>query len=235
MGEAQEIKYREKGLNSLVLKLIAAAAMLTDHVAYVFLDGQYAMRSIGRLAFPIFAFFIVEGYIHTHDVKKYAIRLFLFALVAQAPYFLAFGDKFYYPNVIFTLFLGLMAIYAMDKTEGMAKLIVPFALAVLAELTRSDHGAFGVLMIIVFYMAKPIKKKIFYVALLILFMQLYIVLQNQIFDKYTFQLLFYLMPLVLLYFYNGEKGSGGKVSKWLFYVFYPIHLALIWIISLLIN
>ena len=83
MGEVLPIKKKGLGLNALALKLIAAAAMLCDHTAVVFFNGNYAMRAAGRLAFPIFAFFIAEGYLYTRDVKKYTLRLALFAILAQ--------------------------------------------------------------------------------------------------------------------------------------------------------
>jgi len=231
MNEATIRNQRKFGINAFALKIIAAAAMLIDHVAYVFLDGNFAMRSVGRLAFPIFAFFIAEGYIYTRDVKRYAIRLFAFSLVAQVPYYLAFGDKFYQPNVIFTLFLGLVAIYAYDKGKGALKLIVPLAAAVLAEVSGSDHGSFGVMMVFLFYTAGNMKRKLIFAGLLIVFVAAFAVIQLNELNKYALMYLFYLVPLVLLYFYNDTKGPGGKFSKWFFYVFYPLHLLLIWLIN----
>lgn len=235
MNEVGNLEYKKRGISTNLLKVIAACAMLCDHIAVVFFESQYIMRSIGRLAFPIFAFLIVEGYIHTSDVKKYAIRLFAFSLVAQIPYVLAFSGKAYSPNVIFTLFLGLVSIYILDTSESTSKFMVPIALALIAELLSSDHGAFGVMMIIIFYMYKPMKKKIIAGAILIICMQALIIIGNKNIDKYSFIMLFYLAPLILIYLYNGRKGLTNKISKWFFYIFYPLHLILIWLINFLIN
>ncbi len=228
------VKKNNKIFNALWLKIIAAAAMLTDHVAVAFFDENYAMRAIGRIAFPIFAYFIAEGYFKTRDVKKYAIRLFIFSLIAQAPYVLAFSSEVYKPNVIFTLFLGLVAIYFFERGDSFLKLLVPLGIALAAELIGSDHGAFGVLMIILFASTKDGTKKVLWGAILVLIMQAAILIQYRVINAQYLMFLFYLLPMVLLYFYNGKRGVSGTFSRWFFYVFYPLHLLIIWIIKSLI-
>ena len=221
-------------LTQFALKMIAAAAMLCDHAAVVFFGGNYAMRAAGRLAFPIFAFFIAEGYLLTRDVKKYAIRLLIFAFLAQAPFALAFGYPLYRAERYLHAASGPFSnVWAYDKGEGFLKMIIPLAAAILAELSRSDHGAFGVFMVMLFFSVKPVKPKLMSVAALIVLMTVFYVVQFGGPDKQALMLLFYLAPLVLIYFYNGKKGPGGRFSKWFFYVFYPLHLALLWAVSII--
>jgi hypothetical protein len=229
-----DFKQKKAGLNAFVLKLIAAAAMLCDHVAVVFVGSNYIMRAIGRIAFPIFAYFVAEGYLKTRDAKKYALRLLVFSLVAQVPYALAFGGELYKPNVIFTLFLGLIAIYIIDKGDSIIKFIIPMVLAVTAELIGSDHGAFGVVMVIVFYIGATKMIKLIWAAFLILIMQTVIVLQYQNFNGQYLIFLFYLIPICILCLYNGEKGTNNLAGKWFFYLFYPLHLLLIWLLNIML-
>ena len=105
-------------LTSFTLKLIGIVSMLLDHIGKVFLPDQIWLQCLGRLAFPIFAFGVAEGYLHTRNVKKYAIRLTIFAIISQAPYALfriAAGNDPTNLNILFTLLLGLIAIYVYDK------------------------------------------------------------------------------------------------------------------------
>ncbi|NLC03985.1 MAG: TraX protein, partial [Tissierellia bacterium] len=96
-------------MSILILKIIALISMVIDHYGAIFQSGIDIYRIIGRLAFPIYAFLLVEGYTHTRDVKKYGRRLLIFALVSELPFDLAFYGKlsFTHQNIFFTLFIGL--------------------------------------------------------------------------------------------------------------------------------
>ena len=152
----------------------------------------------------------------------------------RAPYALAFGEAFYEPNVIFTLLLGLVAVWFYDRGEGFVKWIVPLAAAALAEFTRSDHGSFGVFMVFLFFVIKPLNKKLLAAGALVVLTSALYSLQQGAVTRYTLIFLFYLMPIALLYFYDGKKGPGGRFSKWFFYIFYPLHLALLWLFGLVL-
>ena len=124
---AQRAPQQEKavGLSGSTLKLIAIVTMFIDHLGVVAFETQisnymvpyYIMRLIGRLAFPIFCFLLVEGFFHTRDVKKYALRLLVFAFISEIPFDLAFNRQMFYwrhQNVFFTLFIGLLVIALLE-------------------------------------------------------------------------------------------------------------------------
>ena len=114
------MEQRNLSFSSSTLKIIAMLSMLIDHTWIALISGNTWMNCLGRLAFPIFAFELVEGYFHTHDVKAYAKRLFLFALISEIPFDLVAGGTVFYPfhqNVMFTLLLGLVAISAIDQAQ----------------------------------------------------------------------------------------------------------------------
>ena len=97
------------GINSFQLKWIAVITMIIDHTGAVLFPDDMVFRYIGRIAFPIFCFLLVEGFFHTRDVRKYMLRLGLFALISEIPYDLAFRDtvlEFEHQNVFFALLLG---------------------------------------------------------------------------------------------------------------------------------
>lgn len=105
-----------KGLSGSALKVIALVSMTLDHIACYLMDKSIAydaMRTVGRMAFPIFAFLLVEGYTHTRSVRKYALSLFSFALVSDIPWWLLNHDNTH--NVFFTLLLGLVAIEGVKQ------------------------------------------------------------------------------------------------------------------------
>lgn len=189
------------------------------------------MRMIGRVAFPIFCFLLVEGFTHTKDVKKYALRLGAFALISEIPFDLAFNNKvleFGYQNVFFTLFFGLLAMVGLSKVEErfengkvnkgvkfLASVGVIAVCSVIAELLNTDYGAIGVLCIVVLYLF--CKRKVAQiVAGCVSFAW-----------EITAPLAF-----IPIGFYNGERGMK---LKYFFYAFYPVHLLLIYLVAVLMG
>ena len=144
-------------MSSFVLKIIAVITMFIDHLGYTIFGKFSYLNYIGRISFPIFAFQISEGYIHTKSLKKYFLRLFLFALVSQIPFMLfhsIISDTFCL-NIFFTLLLGLLSIYIYDKCKykfiGILSCIL---LALIAQFSNCDYGAYGVAIILIFYIFK---------------------------------------------------------------------------------
>lgn len=210
-------------MSGSTLKIIAVFTMIIDHIGAVFFPYVFWLRVIGRIAFPIFCYLLVEGFLHTKNLKKYLYTLFAFAFVSEIPFDLAFHGFFPYmegQNVFFTLAIGLIMLYLFDKfmKEGNRLLALgAFILAcVISEMTSCDYGYMGIGFILCFYLYKTIEGKQKYLYLLV-FALLTIV--NEVYFVQSFALL----ALVPIYFYNGRRGLK---LKYIFYAIYPIHLAL---------
>ncbi len=215
-------------MSGTALKWIAVISMLIDHTAEVLMNHNAAltepiwaqtyvlMRGIGRIAFPIYAFLLVEGFLHTRDVKKYLTRMFLFAVVSEIPFDLAvFHTPFYwgYQNVFFTLFLGLLALAGIRWGTGLWKQALALIMCVgAAQLINCDYGAFGVFFIVLLYMTRYDKKTQTVLGALSLVWELPGILA--------------FIPIRL---YNGTRGRCG--NKYFFYAFYPAHLLILWMIG----
>lgn len=235
-----------KFINSNFLKVIAMIFMLLDHMwATIIPDNQW-MTNIGRLAFPIFSFLIVEGFLHTSDFKKYLKRLLLFALISEIPFNLIYTGSFVFPfhqNVMFTLLLGLLCINEIDKIKnnrnlkviikGMLKILL-FLLAGLIGFV--DYGVTGILTIIIFYIFRNFKFA--WLGQLISFILLYIVFfkgQSIIINIFGMEYFLPLQALCILalipiWMYNGKRGIKNKALKYGFYLFYPVHMLLLYLI-----
>lgn len=214
-------------MTGLILKLIAMAAMLTDHIGHVFFPGVLWLRCVGRLAFPIFCFLIVEGFLHTKDLKAYMWRLFAFAIISEFPFDIAFYGKTFdieHQNVFFTMLFGLMAISLMSLVclenkilECILRLLIAVPFAATAQLIHCDYRWVGVSMIAVMYVFHDLKA-VMAVCVAILMLPVF---TNEI--KYMG-----LPSLIFMNMYNGrrgyEKGAFGKVIQWSFYILYPAHL-----------
>lgn len=220
-----EIKYVNSRVDTGALKIIACICMLIDHVGAILYPNEMWLRAVGRIAFPIFCYLIVEGYVHTRNVRKYAIRLFIFALISEIPFDLAFNNRLLYfksQNVFFTLFIGLIAIYVQNKLEDRICLryLVILLLVIVAALLMTDYSSIGVLIILFMYVYRGSRvKSIFVVAILM------------IFGFGAFEL-YGLLAFIPLGIYNGKKQIR---VKYFFYAFYPVHLLVLYFIASCVN
>ena len=223
-------------MSSFVLKIIAIISMFIDHIGYVIFDKFSYFNYIGRLAFPIFAFQISEGYIHTKNLKKYFLRLLLFAFISQIPFMIfcnAISADFSL-NIFFTLLLGLSSIYIYDKLKYKSLgIISSILIALIAQFIHCDYGFYGVSIILIFYIFKNnfISANIFFI-LSTLIKHLIPYIKNGFYTAYLYLFACALIPIVFIALYNGKKG---KNTKYLLYFFYPLHLLLIYGISLFLN
>ncbi len=230
-------------MSAFVLKIIALITMCCDHISYLLYGGFSHLNYIGRIAFPIFAFQISEGYIHTNNLKKYFLRLFVFALISQIPFmlFCSIFTKQISLNIFFTLLLGLISIIIYDKfnkleTENkllhlfynFAGILFAILMGILAEFINVDYGAFGVSIIFVFFLFK--KHKFFMNIGFILCTTIYYLKNMLISNKYTLIFVFTLIPLIFINLYNNKRG---KNLKYILYIFYPAHLLIFYALSLL--
>nr|WP_270256993.1 TraX family protein [Coprococcus catus] len=215
---------RYQRLDGTVLKLIACLSMFIDHLGAVCFSGMMGFRIIGRLAFPIYCFLLVEGAVHTRNMKKYILRMGIFALISEVPFDLAFYHRLVYTghqNVFFTLGLGLLAIWflehpieQLDIPDVLYKLLVIIAAGLIAEFFNTDYGFTGIAVICIFYYLRGQPQLKYPIAAILLAamggVEVYAVLA--------------LIPILL---YNGQRGRQTKDMQYGFYIFYPAHLLLI--------
>ena len=214
-------------MSLFILKIIGIVTMFSDHYHYI-VGGSEILNVIGRIAFPIFAFTLNEGYVHTRSLKKYLLRLFIFAVSIQMPSIL-FGYD--YPmNIFFTLFLGLLSIYIFNlkKMNVILKIILIGFILFFSQKFKLDYGIYGILVIINFNIFRNNKFKI---LMNFLVLNIYNVIFPKVFDLPDTQL-FSLISLVFIFMYNGEKGRS---MKYFFYLFYPIHFFILEVIKFILE
>lgn len=224
-------KYR---INAFHLKIVAIVAMAINHAGYIFSDRfnplwwEATYLTVGKITFPVMAFLLVEGYKYTRDKWKYLLRILLYALLAIYPFHFALRsnqDLYLFNNVLFTLAVGLLMLMAIDKW---GKLKYLFVVAVSIITLFSDWGISGTLII---YLMSLKNKKEIWALFSLLFPIVYFFQTNRWLDLTYLGLLF---TVPLFYLYNGTKGYSGKWMKHGFYLFYPLHLLVIKLISLII-
>lgn len=236
-------------INSFWLHIIAMGLMLCDHMWGTVMHGNEWMTSIGRMAFPIFAFMLVEGYFHTKNIKRYILRLLCLAIISEIPFNLMMGGYWrdpYEQNVIWTFLIAILCIcfteWVKSKNKYVAILasVLIFALGtVLGFLSLSDYYGYGVLMVMVFYIFRGKKwwQLLFqFLGMYVINVELFggIVVDVNIFGN-TIEVArqgFALLSLAFIWVYNGEKGPGGKKYQLFCYLFYPVHILVLSLISL---
>lgn len=223
-------------MSSFVLKVIALITMLIDHSGYVIFGKFSFLNYIGRFAFPIFAFGISEGYLHTKDLKKYFIRLGLFAIVSQLPYYLFISSittDTVGLNIFFTLLLGLASITLYDKCKNKIVGVLPIIpICFLAYFLNCEYSWYGILLIFGFYLFK--KHKILMNSYTFSLMSIYYLIhlcKNNFDYRY---ILLYFSTLCSLFFINLYNGKKGKDSKYILYLLYPIQFLILYVLTLLI-
>ncbi len=247
-------------MSTFVLKLIAIITMLIDHVTSVFVPPDtwfyIAGRLIGRLAFPIFAFLLVEGFFHTSNIKKYLTRLGIFALISEIPFDLAFYNSMYgraggniridlpnmfkdgqvfdtvirrfmgHQNIFFTLFLGLSAIWVMSMVERKYK----------GNMLKVN--LLNAAVTIGFCFAAALLNTDYEVIGILFIVAFYLFRGSKLLLFISMIILsgniiqgVCALSIVPIAFYNGQKG---KSIKYFFYAFYPVHLFLLYLLLLVI-
>lgn len=223
----------EKRLPQEALKLIACITMLIDHFGHAIVphlnvpymvDLYYVCRIIGRIAFPIYCFLLVEGMRHTRSAGKYILRLAIGILLAELPFDFLFegGISWEYQSVMVTLTLGAVMLWCMQKTDKkvlQALIAVPFALV--AEFACSDYGGWGIAMIAMFRLVETVPFQLVCLTILSAMMPSVDVYLGSF--SISVQL-FAVLAILPIYYYSGEKLTSSRVIQWGFYLFYPVHL-----------
>lgn len=229
------MKLNYKILSGSAIKMIAVFCMVVDHTSKIVLDNcaslyeplfhwgrtdvswQFIMQcGVGRLAFPLFAFLVVEGYSHTRSVRRYARTLCLFALLSIVPWSLMHGSYLCLDsqNVLFTLLLGVLAIHAVERFSPPNAVMAVGVALLTAWLTRCDYGATGVAFIVLLHLLR--QRRLYQgLAVVVAF-----------FTRKTKMCA--TLAIVPMAMYNGRRGFiKGPVGKYLLYAFYPLHILLL--------
>lgn len=226
-------------IDGSTLKIIAIITMFIDHIGAVILinllqfsKGNVVMdtnailyvicRNIGRISFPIFCFLLVEGFIHTKNVTKYAARLLIFAFISEIPFDLATNGDFYAPysqNVFFTLWIGILVLIGLKKIGAIENMWLLYGgrtlillLGALASIfLNTDYELFGIISIAVLYLYRYNKKS-----------QILLGACSFLWEPTA------ILGFLPIYFYNGKRGLN---MKYVFYAFYPIHFLVLYLIA----
>lgn len=235
------------GITSNILKLIAVILMLSDHIWATAMSFGNWMTYIGRMAFPIFAFLIAEGFVHTSNFKKYAMRLLGFAIITEIPFNLFYSSRFFNPyhqNVLFTLLLGLLAIYVIDnlkknhtaKNIGLSVLWLAL-ICIGATIGFVDYGFLGMITVVMFYLLRnfPFAWLCQLIAMVLINIVFFegLVVPVEI-SGYTFEIPtqgFAVFSLIPIWLYGGRKGRSDKALQYGFYAFYPVHMLILYLIK----
>ena len=227
-------------LNGFHLKLIAICTMLIDHMGYTLFPGVMWLRCVGRVAFPIFCFLIAEGCVYTHDRKKYALRLLVFALLSEIPFNLMNSGMIWDPydqNVLWTLLLGALVCWLMDwalkKCTPLSFVLTGAAMVAaywLLEAFRTDYGGWGMLLVAAFYGVHRAPSgavvKMIAQAFGLAFFSIGVM------GGYLSIELWSLVSLAPIWLYNGQRGFSHKAVQYGFYAFYPVHILILSLIAM---
>lgn len=265
----EEFEHKKRMFTGTQLKWLAMILMLIDHTAAVILTRYieslsaspgsavtavyYIMRILGRLAFPIFCFLLVEGFQYTHDRRRYLLNLTIFALISEIPFDLAIHGtilEFRGQNVFFTLSIGLASIWLIEHFQGkrFLQFLCGLACAILGELLYTDYASLGVILIIIFYVFRNQRGKLYAAGTAWLWLGACInSMMNIHIGSYPEELwgailitvmmngvleLWGALSFLFIHRYNGQRGKA--LPKYFFYAFYPGHLLLLYGISRLI-
>ena len=231
----------KKCLSNFDLKLIAIITMTIDHIGVVFGTPFYnLLRAVGRLSFPIFAFLLTEGYVHTKSFSKYFLRLLVLAVISEIIYDYVFFGSFVYRganNIFFTLALGLLTLFLLDKSKSLIKryfkdkvdlfiilpityLLIIVIMGLIGEFLNFSYGMLGILVISFFYL---FKNNFPFVVISVTLSTLILGEGMQYFSLFS---------LILIYFYNKKLG---KKCKMFFYLYYPLHILALGVMKIFIG
>jgi len=239
---------KTKYLNGTVLKVLAMVLMFLDHACWTIAFDYQWMTCAGRLAFPLFAFLVAEGYHHTRDFKRYLKRMFLFALISEIPFNLMTAGALLNPfhqNVMFTFCLALLLLRLVDRAwqrswwRGIIVAVCAgFVGYVLGFVTFVDYYGFGVITVLAFWLAGKVRcgwllelAALAYINVELMGGMSYVL---TLFGRELWvpQQTFALLALIPIWLYNGQRGPGGKAWQYFGYAFYPAHVLILALLAM---
>ena len=214
-------------MSSFSIKVFAAITMLIDHIGFVLFPNIVMFRIIGRLAFPLFAFQISIGFDKTKNREKYILRMLIFAIISQIPFTLMNSISGIPPklNIGFTFLISLLLLYSLENVKpilGKVLCLIPILLT--AYFLEYDYYIYGIILVLLFYYSS--KKTSLMVSLMFVTVSIYSLCKKNPVAPYT---MFAIVPIL---FYNGKKGPD---LKWYFYAFYPLHMLILYVISIYLR
>ncbi len=236
---------------SMALHIMAMIFMLFDHLWGTIVPGNDWMTCIGRLSFPIFAFMIVEGYFHTKNLKKYVLRLLVFAIISEIPFNMAMSSRVFNPthqNVLWSFLISIGLIYWNEKAKATQKKWKQIAVGcvtviigyILGIITMVDYYHAGILTVLVFYFFRQ-KKWWSYLGQFVCLWYI----NTEILGGFGYEIPlfgetifvhrqgFALLALIPIWLYRGKQGYHSKILQYVYYAFYPVHLLILALIKML--
>lgn len=243
MSETQ--KKQKIGINALTLHILAMLLMVCDHAWATVISGQAWLTAVGRLAFPIFAFMLAEGFRRTRNVKRYALRLLVLALLSEIPFDLMYGATVFYPfhqNVIWTFLIALLCMWAISSVHRHGKflptvlicLITATAGYLAGRLLMTDYGGEGVLTVLLFYLfpSETWRQKLCQTlgmiglnCILLASLVVPVSLFGHMLELPEQGLA--LLALIPIWLYNGNQGCHSRCTRLVCYGFYPVHMLIL--------
>lgn len=231
-------------LTSFGLHIIAMTLMLIDHLWATMFSSQWWMTGVGRLAFPIFAFMIAEGFHYTHDRKKYLLRMLLFAVISEAPFDLMCDGVFFYPfhqNVMWTFFIAILCMMWIEKAKSkemwLRVILTVAAVAagyLLGLILFVDYFGYGVVTVLLFYFLRGNKWYHYLGQFVGLFLIHWVLFGGMEYGVTLFGQQFMIpnqgfavFALIFIWLYRGKQGPYNKVIRYIYYGFYPVHMLLL--------
>ena len=232
-------------ISSFTLHVLAMGLMLCDHAWAMLFPSQEWLTCIGRIAFPIFAFMIVEGYTHTHDLRRYMLRILLWACLTEIPFNMMYGGSVFYPyhqNVLWTFLESLLLIILTEKCRMHFNKALAIALSagviilgfILGYATMVDYYGIGILTVLVFYFFRGQTWKIRLIQLICLY-----ILNVKLLGGYCYVFHIFghdiefvqqglaMMALIPIWLYQGRQGFHNKIFQYACYAFYPLHIIIL--------
>lgn len=232
-------------MTGFIIKILAVVTMVLDHIKYaVPATNCFLTQYFGRISFPLFAFLITEGMAHTQNRKKYVIRMLIFAAISQIPFMLfrSLVADYFMLNIMFTFLFAMVGIFAIEffkeqkEMPAVLKYIIIvsilFTILLAGNFIPVDYRWFGILTVWIFYLFR--ENKILRTVIFIIVVILYYFLGSgyNFSNVNFFSVIFTILPVVTILLYNGKQG---KRMKYFFYWFYPIHMLVVYGLSLIFK
>lgn len=225
-------------MTSFMLRLLALLSMLADHTGLALFPRVGVFRCVGRLAFPLYCFLLVQGYIHTHNVRAYARRLLLLAILSEIPFdLLIFGrvSCTVEQNVLFSLLLGLAAAWVIDRfiSEPAKAAMGTLLVFMLSMLARVSYGWLGVALCLWFYKLRRSRVRQALCILPIEGVYCLSLALSGVEQSWVLVSLCAMLSAVPVLLYNGKPGLRNRLISFLFYAAYPLHIVALLIVRAL--